>query len=454
MSPNAVRTGRSATRVAIIVTLLVTVLLVAGWVVINRDDGGLPRVDLDSGWTWQPQEGQLELGITHTQESLNSGSAPAATDRARSVLVDAGHSWQNQHLMGFGALNPEPSPGVYDWASLDARMTLIRDTGGSTVLTACCAPDWMKGGSAGATDWSRLETAPDPAYFDRFAALTAAAVARYPQIRAVMVWNELKGFFHPELNRWDYEGYTDLYNAVYRAVKAVRPDVLVGGPYAPVTSVVPGSHFASTGLMGAWGAADQRVLDVIDYWLRHAVGADFVVVDGPTSIGGIGSGQPPATVDAGTSKYAAVTTWVRQRTTLPVWWAEFYPDVPAGARGGADSPASAAATLSAIAEFAGSGAAVALLWGPEGSSLAYSALWTSTAEDPDGGRPTPLTSAWDWLVPKLAAGHLEIGRSDTTPLLAFRDPDGAVVVNPTGADVPLPGTGRPFPAWAASIEAT
>ena len=32
---------------------------------------------------------------------------------------------QNQHIMGFGADNPEPSPGRYEWRTLDSRVTLM-----------------------------------------------------------------------------------------------------------------------------------------------------------------------------------------------------------------------------------------------------------------------------------------------------------------------------------------
>lgn len=415
----------------------------------QTSDAAVQSVELSQGWDWQPQAGRLELGVTHTQESLDAVEPAAARDRGLQILAGPGAIWQGQHLMGFGTLNPEPSPGVYDWSSLDTRMRLIRDTGGRTVLTACCAPDWMKGGDPGTTDWSRLEVAPDPGHFDDFAALTALTVERYPQIERVLVWNELKGFFNDDQNRWDYEGYTALYNKVYTAVKAVRPDVQVGGPYAPVTSLAPGAANASTEVSGAWGAADQRALDIVGYWLANKVGADFIAVDGPTQSR---DGERPTGVETGASKFADLTTWIRRQTSLPVWWAEFYADVPGGVRVGPAAPASTVATLAVLSAFARSGVSVAMLWGPQGSSgLDYSSLWTSSVRA-DGGRPTPLTAAWQWLVPRLAAGRVEVGRAGAKPLLAFRAPDGAVVVNLTGDPVET-ATGRdPLPAWAVGIQ--
>src|SRR5690606_22959130 len=239
-----------------------------------------PPIELEGDWTWTPQPGPLELGVTHTQKSLDeSGSDPEARRRGIEILSADAAIWQNHHLMGFGTSNPEPEPGEYDWDTLDQRMRLTEQTGQRTMLTLCCAPDWMKGGEEGETDWDELEEAPLPEHFDDFARLAAEAVTRYPQIERVMVWNELKGFWHDEENRWDYEGYTDLYNRVYRAVKDARPDVQVGGPYVVLISLDPGARDTSPTVTGPWGAADQRTLDVIDYWLEHNVGADFLAVD-------------------------------------------------------------------------------------------------------------------------------------------------------------------------------
>jgi hypothetical protein len=408
----------------------------------------LQAIELKGDWTWKQQKNRLELGVTHTQDSLDSEEPDEARQRGVDILSDSSAIWQNHHLMGFGTLNPEPAPGEYNWDSLDKRMQLTEDTNGRTVLTLCCSPDWMKGGAPGETDWSRLEEAPNPENFDDFAALSAAAVLRYPQIERVLVWNELKGFYNSEENRWDYEGYTELYNKVYTAVKAVAPDVQIGGPYAVLTSLDPGSPDSSD-VSGPWGVADQRALDIIDYWLANNVGADFLAVDGATQTR---QGTVATPADVGAQKYADLTRWIRDRSRLAVWWAEFYPDVPVDEQGASDSPASAASTLAAVAAYAESGVSIALLWGPQGHSLEYASLWTDSTE-PGGGQPTPLTEGWQWLVPRLARGDIEIGRSPTHPLLAFRADDGVLVVNLTGQPAEAaPGT-EPLPAWAVTLTA-
>jgi hypothetical protein len=335
-----------------------------------------------------PAPPRLRIGVTHAQESLNPWNAPPAVAAGRGVLARSPGALQNQHLMGWGAVNPEPSPGVYDWSSLDRRMALIRQTRGTPVITLCCSPDWMKGGRAGGTNWARLEVAPDPAHFDDFAALAAAVARRYPDVRHFLVWNEMKGFWSASRNRWDYEGYTDLYNRVYRALKAVNPRIQVGGPYVSMVSWRQGvGGGRSSTVSGPWGTVDQRALDVVSYWLAHAAGADFVAVDGPASLRDGTFAVPPV---QSVEKFAAVDRWLRSRTKLPIWWAEAYP-LPFGASSRVSDRDEAALWVAAANAFQSSGAGVALLWQPESSST-HLGLWTGTKAS-DGGRPTTLDDA-------------------------------------------------------------
>ena len=123
-------TGRRRARQA----ALCAVALVLGTVLSCTPDPGPPKPSL--GW-----------GLTHTQYSADVGDA-AALKAARESL-SAQSLPQNQHLMGWGADNPEPVEGRYDFEAMDRRIDFVRASGSTPVVTLCCAPDWMKGGEAG-----------------------------------------------------------------------------------------------------------------------------------------------------------------------------------------------------------------------------------------------------------------------------------------------------------------
>lgn len=317
-------------------------------------------------------------GLVHTQFSADDGDV-TAVDAARSA-VGAVPLVQAQHIMGFGAGNPEPAPGRYDFSSLDRRMNFIRQSGGTPVIILCCAPDWMKGGSPGQTDWSRLEEAPLPEHFADFAALSALIAQRYSFVRYFVVWNEFKGFFDNGQKRWKAEEYTALYNAVRESVKAVNPANRVGGPYLDFSRPFDDSYRAQ-GLSGAWGAVDQRTLDAYTYWKRHRTGADFVVVDGHATADA--TGDPFAALP----RFTAVDRWLRMHDDLPIWWAEWYveptgPDWPAGR--------DIALRVAAMIELAGTGAQTVLYWNPRPQGpLCADCLWTDTWMS-NGGRPLPF----------------------------------------------------------------
>jgi hypothetical protein len=327
----------------------------------------------------EPERPWPGWGFTHTQVSADHGDETAVSSVVRALQVQS--VAQNQHIMGFGAENPEPDPGTYHFDSLDRRMDLIRRSGGVPVITLCCAPDWMKGGDPGTTDWDTIEDAPLPEHYADFADLSAVIARRYPDVRHFIVWNELKGFFDDENDRWDAAAYTAMYNEVYAAVKAARPDALVGGPYMGMATVEVRSPYASS-VRGEWGAIDWRALDVVEYWLAHRAGADFVVVDGHATTE---YGAPDEF--AALEKFSAVNGWLRTKTPLPLWWAEWYVD-----RGDSDwtTEHRIALRTAALIELARSGADTAFYWNPQPDDGGCDVcLWTGTGSA-DGGRPLPF----------------------------------------------------------------
>jgi Glycosyl hydrolases family 39 len=367
-------------------------------------------------------------GFTHTQFSADHGSerAVAAVER---ILADQ-PLVQNQHIMGWGANNPEPEPGVYRFASLDDRINFIRKTGGVPVITLCCAPDWMKGGASGQTDWDRLTAAPLPEHYADFAALSAVIARRYPDVRYFIVWNEFKGFFDDESNRWDAQGYTDFYNQVYAAVKEANPRNQVGGPYLDMTGPPADATGYGSALSGRWGRVDQRVIDAFDYWLQHKHGADFVVVDGHAKTQETEKSEHSEFTSI--EKFSAVSRWVRARTDLPQWWAEWYVEpIDSGWSGQQQM----AVRTAAMMEMAKSGVHTALYWNPPpGDESCSTCLWTDTATE-TGGRPLPFLTVLQSFVRWFPPGTRleEVASPPTVRVLAQQHM--LVVVNTTNSPV-------------------
>ncbi|MGI5366015.1 xylan 1,4-beta-xylosidase [Streptomyces sp. A244] len=381
MAKTIVRAGARRWRaVTLITTIAVALVLVLSHCAAPAGNGERVSQNRSSlGW-----------GLTHTQYSADDGD-PAAVATVREALSDPPLP-QLQHVMGWGADSPEPSPGRYDFAALDDRMDFIRRTGGTPVITLCCAPDWMKGGEPGRTDWSRrsLETAPSPDHYDDFAALAATIAERYPDVRHFIVWNEFKGFFDETRKRWNYEGYTQLYNRVFRALKKVNDENQVGGPYLNMDSFGPGRTTYASGLKGPWGSVDQRVLDAFAYWNTHKAGADFIVIDGSSyTHDDEALPDPFQAVD----KFTTVGRWVRARTSQPLWWAEYY--VEPGAENGRDrwsEPLRSAVQAAGMIAMVRGGATTGFYWNPQNRSGACpGCLWRSTEiTDGTGGEPQPM----------------------------------------------------------------
>jgi len=303
------------------------------------------------------------------------------------------------------------------------------------VITLCCAPDWMRGGQPGKTDWDELEDAPLPEHFADFAALSAAVAKRYPYVRHFIVWNEFKGFFDDEYHRWDAEKYAELYNGVYDALKAVNPSNQVGGPYLEFDSLPLASPDSSPILQGPWGAVDQRALDAFTYWKLQRKGADFVVVDAHATTD---DGAPDEFTAL--QKFAAVDAWLRSQVDLPIWWSEWYAE-PDKADWSPEHKV--ALRVAAMIQLASTGAETILYWNPhpDGADCA-TCLWTDTSVA-DGGQPLPfLTDYLQRFVrsfpPSLPRRKVHVADG----LLALASDRALVIVNTTDKTISASVDGR------------
>ncbi|MEU6118331.1 xylan 1,4-beta-xylosidase [Streptomyces sp. NPDC047117] len=388
---------------------------------------------------------QLGWGFTHTEFSADRGEPAAEVEADRLLTGDP--MPQNQHIMGWGARNPEPSPGKYDFHDLDRRLALMRSTGGTPVLTLCCSPDWMKGGKAGKTDWGELEKAPDPDHYEDFAKLAGKIAKRYPEVRHFIVWNELKGFFDEDRNRWDYEGYTRLYNLVYEELKKVDPAIQVGGPYVVMDSYRPGEDSYASDLAGDWGSVDQRVLDALSYWNEHKAGADFLAVDGSSYTRD--NSYAPDEFGA-TKKFGDVTRWLREETGLPVWWTEWYVEVADenDDRHGWSESHRTAVQATAMMEMAEAGVATALYWNPQNEDEdCPGCLWSSTELD-DGGAELPMMKLLARFGKEFPPGtefrSVSVAPDDRPNVRVLADDAAVLVVNTLGRPIQAKVDGRTF----------
>ena len=274
---------------------------------------------------------QFVTGASHTQDDITLyGSRTSARQVISSALV-----FENVPIMGWGSPDPEPSPGTYDWSVLDSRIQFMRSTGTTKMITLCCAPAWMRDPQYASDDWTYLAARPAISHFQDYANLAKRVAQRYPDVQYFQVWNELKGFYiPPPTNHWDYVNYTLMYNMIYDAIKSVRPDAKIGGPYVPLDIWADPSAGGwpakdPTLYNQPWGTVDQRSLDAITYWLANKHGGDFIVFDG-----GTGTREGTWTTDefSAFDFYQPLLNWIRKQpnggATLPIGSAEWYPHTP------------------------------------------------------------------------------------------------------------------------------
>lgn len=357
-------------------------------------------------------------GLTHVDTTLTPyGNDTTAVNNVKSLIRGA-IPYEATPIMAWGVDDPWPDPSQAEpsnWATLDSRVQLIQETGGIPVLTLGEAPWWMKGQlQAGGTtyqltqadEWSSI------AYssrildnkMDAWLHLVQRVAERYMappyNVRYFQVWNELKGYYNPMLNNYDYtnssgnpsgpnamHGYTYMYNQVYQRLMSVADElhiaqasVKIGGPYVVMDTWSTMRQSNPSSITTAYGTFDQRPLDVIQYWLQHKIGAGFITLDGGNNNKDNINLTDPFTAS---QKFADVTRWIRSldnsiypgAATLPIWWAEWY---AAPYTDTANDTYNNAVKSYAMIELLKAGGAVPFSWGGTGEGTQSSGLWTTT----------------------------------------------------------------------------
>lgn len=374
---------------------------------------------------------QFSPGISLVDQGLDfpqGNNNLNAINNAKSLLKQA-FPYENTAIMAWGAPDPWPDPSQPEptnWQYLDNRLKLITSTGGIPVLTLSEAPWWMKG-QLQANGTTRLLTAADEwsdiGYgsrildneMDAWLHLVQRVAERYMappyNVRYFQVWNELKGYYNPGTNAYDYNaspgnpneptathGYTYMYNQVYKRLMQVANElhiagksIKVGGPYVVMDTWASPNQSHLSNISKAYGIYDERSIDVVLYWLQHKVGAGFITLDsGDGNRDNVNHADP----FIASERFADITQWLRSldptrypgATTLPVWFAEWYA-TPYGNTPNNDY--NNAIKTYAMIRFLQSGGSVALSWGWAKNSSSDTNIWTATTQA-NGGRPLPV----------------------------------------------------------------
>jgi hypothetical protein len=364
------------------------------------------------------------VGTTLTQHTLMPGGDSDARASGEQVLRNSAQVY-NVQIMGFGLGNPEPSPGVFDWRTLDARMNQVRALGGTPVITLFGAPTWMVDPNwKGGTNWQLLNHAVLPNRVQDFAELARAVALRYPFVHYFQVWNELKGMWDSASNNWNMGYYTTLYNRVYDTLKSVNPTLQVGGPYLTIEGT--GTDKSQWATAAPITSRDRTNLE---YWLTNMHGADFIAVDRGVIDYHDHNHYTAAQQLALTANFGSIVDQLRAMTSLPIWFSELYSGVTS------DPQLSTVQMSSILYELLTHGASVGMGWAPEqnpdGSDGAGTdpPLFSSTAR-PGGGQPLSLASVY-----QLFKRHFPPGtavyevNSTSSSLRAVASPQQLLLIN-------------------------
>ena len=409
--------------------LFLIILILTSILILSPLKTLIPPVNVDIDLSSAITTSRFSTGLTLVDNTLNypwGNNYLSAVNNVKSLMKHA-LRYVDTPIMGWGVDDPWPDPSQAEpgnWRSLDNRLQQIVETGAIPVITLNEAPWWMKGQlqSDGTTRLiAQSEEWSDVAYAARildnemgaWLHLVQRIAERYMvvpyNVRYFQVWNELKGYYDPITNAYDYttsagdpggpnakHGYTYMYNQVYYTLMQVATSlgiptnsIKVGGPYVVMDTWSTTKRSNLSNITKQYGIYDQRPLDVLQYWLQHKAGAGFITVDGAN-----GNKDNVTITDSFTAskKFADVTKWIRSlnntlypgATTLPICWAEWYASPYTDTR---NNNYNDAVKSFAMIEFIKAGGAAAFLWGGLGEGTPGSGLWTPTTGG--GGQALP-----------------------------------------------------------------
>jgi polysaccharide biosynthesis protein PslG len=166
----------------------------------------------------------------------------------------SGAQMANLHMQKAGAIMPdslsanrfhvqwayvEGVRGTYDWSMSDAQYAAMQKYTKKPIMLLYRAPVWARD-PARTCQWGAEELCiypPLPQFDGDWKAFVKAAVARYPNVRAIEVWNEpnIATFWSPAADPTRYAAILSAAHAAVRAAGSKAP-VLTGGLYPANTT--------------------------------------------------------------------------------------------------------------------------------------------------------------------------------------------------------------------------
>jgi polysaccharide biosynthesis protein PslG len=152
----------------------------------------------------------------------------------------------------------EAQHGTYDWTRSDAVYAAMQQHAPGPVLMLYNAPGWARDPAATCPSENPCAYPPLAEYDADWQRFVAAAVRRYPDVRAIEIWNEpnLARFWAPSA---DAERFAALLDAAHDAVETanVTAPVIVGGLVPASTSEITSSPSSFMRELYSLGAAEN-----------------------------------------------------------------------------------------------------------------------------------------------------------------------------------------------------
>jgi polysaccharide biosynthesis protein PslG len=157
---------------------------------------------------------------------FSTGVASQGIEQGAAIMPD--HLSANRFHVQWADV--EEQQGVYDWGHTDGVYAAMQADAARPVLLLYNAPSWARDPAATCPSTNPCAYPPLPQYDPDWAQFVQAAVSRYPDVRAIEIWNEpnLGRFWAPSA---DPERYSALLGSAHDAVEAANPGapVLSGG---------------------------------------------------------------------------------------------------------------------------------------------------------------------------------------------------------------------------------